>query len=130
MALYDDKNNQNNRKSMGDDLLEGIGSALPFAKTASEKITGHSVEGDIKMIKGFSDSEYDEMDAKQVTKLKNTYFFRMLVLPFGAYLLISGVSKYPRAGFFEALLGVLFLVIGITAVKQYRKAKKYLDENK
>lgn len=128
MSLFDDKyNNQNNRKSLGDDIFDGIGSALPFAKVASEKITGHSVEDDVKKIKGYSDSEYDGMTTEQLVKLKRTYFWRMLFLPVGIWLLISGFSGY---NLWYVFVGIIALVASLSAIKQYRKAKKHLDVDK
>lgn len=128
MSLFDDKyNNQNNRKSMGDDLLDGIGSALPFAKEMSEKITGHTVEGDMKMLKGFSDAEYDEMDTKQLMKLKKTYFSRMISFPLAIFAFIMGAIEN---NFFLCIVGIVLLVISLKAIKQYKKVKKHLDVDK
>lgn len=127
MSLFDDKyNNNKTRKSMGDEIFDDIGSALPFAKKASEKITGHTVEEDMKKLKGYSDSEYEGMSVEQLLKLKKAYTWRSLGLILAIIFIVNGVSKYP-SGFFEALLGVVFLIISLRAIKQYMKIKKYLD---
>lgn len=139
MSLFDDKyNNQNNRKSMGDDLLDGIGSALPFAKEMSEKITGHTIEGDMKMLKGFSDAECAEMSTAQLMKLKRTYRFRMIlsiVAAVGA--VIAGISKLFSGDYVETGTGGILIVVGVVAfllsVKEKKQCKlidKYLDVDK
>ena len=129
MSMFDDKyNNRNNRKSMGDDLLDGIGSSLPLAKELSEKITGHTVEGDIKNMKGYSDSELSQMSVEQLMKLKKMYRFRSVVLiPLAIIMVIGAITGGMP---FYAIIGVVVLILGIKSKKQYQMIENHLNVDK
>lgn len=129
MSMFDDKyNNRNNRKSMGDDLLDGIGSSLPLAKELSEKITGHTVEGDIKNMKGYSDSELSQMSIEQLMKLKKMYRFRSVVLIPLAVILI--LTAFSGGGAFSVLIGAVSLILGFKSRKQYQMIENHLNVDK
>ncbi|MGN0624333.1 MAG: hypothetical protein ACI4JA_10370 [Oscillospiraceae bacterium] len=129
MSMYG--SNKNRRKSMGDEIFDGIGSTLPLAKDLSEKITGHTVEGDIKALKGYTDDEYAQMSVEQLIKMKKTYRARkgvMIVL--AVMLFIAGVSMLAEsigAAIGMICLGAICLLISSGAKKQLERIKKFLD---
>lgn len=138
MSLFDDKyNNRNNRKSMGEDLLDGIGSSLPLAKELSEKITGHTIEGDMKINKGFTDEEFAGMSVEQLMKLKRKYRSRSVIfIPLAVILLIAGISAAvsgndgASSGVFSIIIGVVALVLALKAKSQCKMIQKHLDVDK
>lgn len=137
MSMFDD-NNKNKKNSLGDDIFDGIGSAYPFAKNLSEKITGHTVEGDIKMLKGFSDSEYAEMSIEQLMKFKRKYHTRtigfiaaaIILIICGISLLFKGEFVTSGKGIFFIVLGAVSFIFGLIAKKQCELIQKHLDVDK
>lgn len=134
MSMFDD-NNKNKRNSLGDDIFDGIGSAYPFAKNLSEKITGHTVEGDMKMLKGFSDSEFAGMSVEQLMKLKRTYRSRTVLFLFlSVSMIIGGILSVFKGELTTTIIGITFgvclFLLSKKSKQQCSLIQKYLDVDK
>ncbi len=127
MSVFDDKNKK--RTSMSDDIF----SLIPVAKAITKALGMPTPSDDIKKLKGYSDSELENMDKASLEKLRNSYKKKALIatiiaISYGGYCIIGAISSLAD----NSQYAKAFLLMGIIAFVGLgslgRKSKKNHDK--